>query len=83
MTGISNDRRRSMIQILLAATLLIAVSACGGDGGEVHILLTILKVVAGVVAAVVVFLPLMASIAAIRAAVRRYLKKGDDPAPKP
>jgi hypothetical protein len=53
--------------------VLLWASACDVPDTVGHWAIFTLKVVAGLVVAVVVFLPLMASLATIRAAVRRVL----------
>ena len=61
------------VKVLLAIIALVTMDGCADTEGIARVALLALKVVAGLVAAVVIFLPLMASLATIRAAVRRYL----------
>ncbi len=56
-----------------AAAVLLWASACDVPDTVGNWAIFTLKVVAGLVVAVIVFLPLMASLATIRAAVRRVL----------
>ena len=65
------------LRILLTAVALVSALGCTDAEGVLRIVLLALKVVAGLAVAVVVFFPLMASLAAIRAAVRRVLASRD------
>jgi hypothetical protein len=67
------ERIDQRLRIVIAAIALAPAVGCVDSDGLLPVLLVALKVFAGLVVAVVVFLPLMASLATIRAAVRRYL----------
>lgn len=61
------------VRILATAVTLAPAVGCTGTEDAVRVALLALKIFAGLVVAVLVFLPLMASLGAIRAAVRRVL----------
>jgi hypothetical protein len=66
-----------------ATAVLLWASACDVPDTVGHWAIVTLKVVAGMVVVVLVFLPLMASLGAIRAAVRRVLaSRGHDRKPE-
>jgi hypothetical protein len=63
---------------ILATTVTVASSiGCTDTQGAARVALLALKIFAGLAVAVLVFFPLMASLAAIRAAVRRALASRD------
>lgn len=71
------------VSILATAVTLAPAVGCTGSEDAVRVALLALKIVAGMVVAVLVFLPLMASLGAIRAAVRRVLaSRGHDRKPE-
>jgi hypothetical protein len=71
------DTRRRAVHTSLAVATSTTAAGCTGAESAAAVLLIVLKVLAGLVVAVLVFFPLMASIAAIRAAIRRYTGKSD------